>query len=222
MALVAVLLGVLPSESEERAGWKLSSRFDGITVYSREVPDSPVVSLMGETVIEAPIGKLMSVLDQIERFPEWVPYVTQAEQRSAPSFYERTIFASGRAPWPVADREFLVYSRLQINPARHELRVRMGSIQDPGVPVGRGRVRGELHLCVVVLRSVDLDAKTFVSVEVHADPKGWIPKWIVNWVQTLWPRKYLMALRARARRPGVPVHPRSVEVLGAAGPTWDP
>jgi hypothetical protein len=222
LVLLAVLLCAPPGGSEDRPGWQLSSRFDGITVYYREIPNSPVVGLRAETVIDAPIGKLMTVLDQIERFPEWVPYVTQAQQRRASSFYVRTIFFCGKAPWPVADREFLVYSRLEIDPSRRQLTVRMGSIEDPEVPVGRGRVRGELHSCLVTLRSVDLDSRTFVSVEVRADPKGWIPKWIVNWVQTRWPRMYLMALRAQARRPDIRMHPRSAQVLGVLEPTRDP
>jgi hypothetical protein len=36
--------------------------------------------------------------------------------------------------------------------------------------------------------------QTIVIVEIHTDPKGLIPTWLVNAIQKGWPRKTLVAL----------------------------
>jgi hypothetical protein len=199
----------------QQAPWIPVSNDDGIVVYSRKVPNSPVVALRAESMIRAPIGKVMTVMDQIERQPEWVPSLTEAREIRHISFYERIVYSCGHAPWPIKDREFLVYSRLEIDPEERKITLTMKSTKDPDVPVHGRRVRGELRSGIIVLQSVENDTRTYFSIEIHSDPKGWVPKWIVNLVQTRWPHGYLLGLRAQVAKPDIREHPKRGEVLAA-------
>jgi hypothetical protein len=39
-----------------------------------------------------------------------------------------------------------------------------------------------------------------VTLEIHSDPKGWIPKWIVNMVQRTYPIKLFKALKKQLKK----------------------
>jgi hypothetical protein len=213
---LALVPHALPANAGQHPTWKRISGDDGITVYSRKMANSSVVALKAESIIQVPIGKVMTVMDQIEQQPEWVPSLTEAKEVKRISFYERVVYSSGNAPWPVKDREFLVHSKLAVDQAERKMAVTMQSIEDPEVPVHRRRVRGELHTSTIVLQSLENDTQTYFSIEIHSDPKGWVPKWIVNLVQTRWPRRYLLGLRAQVARPDIVEHPRRAEILSSA------
>ena len=44
---------------------------------------------------------------------------------------------------------------------------------------------------------------TFVVVEMHTDPMGSIPSWLVNLVQKSWPLKTIQGLRSQVKKPFV-------------------
>jgi hypothetical protein len=44
------------------------------------------------------------------------------------------------------------------------------------------------------------DGKTQVTLEIHSDPKGWIPKFIVNMVQRTYPIKLFKALKKQLKK----------------------
>jgi hypothetical protein len=67
------------------------------------------------------------------------------------------------------------------------------------------------------MTSIEHGTKTHIMVEVHADPKGSIAKWIVNTFQTTWPRNTITRLRVQAAKPDVQDHPRLKAELTKTG-----
>ena len=61
--------------------------------------------------------------------------------------------------------------------------------------------------------------RTKLEVEVHTDPKGLLPNWLVNLIQKKWPSKTLSGLIRHARK-GNASHPK--EALLAEAPTVQP
>jgi hypothetical protein len=49
--------------------------------------------------------------------------------------------------------------------------------------------------------------KTTLEVEVHTDPKGMLPSWLVNIIQKKWPSKTLLTLAKVASDASVEPHP---------------
>ena len=49
--------------------------------------------------------------------------------------------------------------------------------------------------------------------ESHADPKGSIPKWVVNIYQKDMPTKSIRRMLERAKQPGIAEHPLANELL---------
>src|SRR4051794_15025120 len=52
--------------------WEPVQEADGIAVFRRDVPGSPLVAFKGETTIEAPVEKVLWVLVDNEHKTEWV------------------------------------------------------------------------------------------------------------------------------------------------------
>ncbi len=91
--------------------------------------------------------------------------------------------------------------------------MRSGSFEDPIMPVRKDRVRGNMAQCVIVMKSLGNDLKTYFSIEVHVDPKGWLPVWLVNLIQRKWTRKYIEGLRMQVKRPEIVEHTMVKEFL---------
>jgi hypothetical protein len=59
-----------------------------------------------------------------------------------------------------------------------------------------------------ILRPINGGAQTIFTGIGIADPKGSIPKWLVNWVGGSWPHETIQALRRQVRKDDVFVMPR--------------
>ena len=86
------------------------------------------------------------------------------------------------------------------------------SVLEAGIPPGR-YVRGDLMNTTFILTSLENGARTHVIGEVHADPMGSVPKWIVNFFQKDWPIDTLQGLRKQVAKPDVKTDPRFLKLL---------
>jgi hypothetical protein len=104
-------------------------------------------------------------------------------------------------PWPLKHRDFVLHGRWRVEVPSGKLFLEIQSDQDPACPPFPDKVRGEVRAAYVLTRLGP--AKTRVELEVFADPKGWVPHWIVNWFQSNWPRRTLEGIRRQAAKPDV-------------------
>jgi cysteine synthase len=93
----------------------------------------------------------------------------------------------------------------------------MKSVQDATRPVRDDRIRAELYDATFVATPVDGGAKTAMVAESHADPRGSIPKWIVNIYQKDMPSKTLRRMLDRISKVAVAESPWAREVLAGVG-----
>ena len=94
--------------------------------------------------------------------------------------------------------------------------LRARSASDPSTPL-TGLVRGEVLSSTFTLTALDHGQRTRVVAEVHTDPKGSIPKWMVNLVQKSWAHTTIMGLRGQVRKANVPDNPEVKALLEKAG-----
>jgi len=216
LAFFFLSAGALAGTGVNGPGWEGISDKDHIQVYKRVVPDSPIVAIKAESVLNASLERVATVINQVEKQPQWVPYLLEARQWRVLSFYDRLIYTVSDAPWPVKDRDFLIRSRLRLDRGQKKIIVEMQSVQDPKMPPRKGRIRGQMAFSRLILQSRAHDTKTFFCMELLVDPKGWIPKWIVNLIQRKWARRYVMGLRNRVAMPDIRANPAIKKFIGEA------
>lgn len=187
--------------------WEETSNDDGITVYRKEVPGSDLVAFRGETTIDAPIAKVANVLIDTSRKLEWVHKIVEAKDVRPIGEYERVEYnhtASGF--FLVRDRDFVFQAKATIDKPNQRMTLRLKSVDDPLQPE-TDCVRGHLDNSAYTMTAVDGGKKTHLVVEIHADPRGAVPKWLVNLFQKAWPRNTIEGIKRQVAKPDVLEHP---------------
>jgi START domain-containing protein len=140
----------------------------------------------------------------VSRDPEWVDSVVEARVLRAIDPSDYVTYSHVGTPLTLADRDFVTQVALEVDPATKTLRIRMHSVSDPLAPKTR-YVRGDVTESTLTLTSVDGGRRTHVVAEIHADPRGGIAPWIVNWFQRDWGYNTLKRLRAQVVKPSIRV-----------------
>lgn len=203
-----------PDAPPVEAPWEQIRDSDGIVIHRRDVPDSPLVAFKGEGVVEQPILRVAMVLLDPARSHEWADRVVEARELGALSDREVVHYSRVRGTWVTKDRDFVTRITLAIEPGRL-IRLRLRAASDPRAPTTE-HVRGEILEGSFTL-TADGDARTRVVAELHVDPKGSVPRWLVNAFQRRWAHRTITALRRQSARTDVADVPTVRARLVAAG-----
>jgi hypothetical protein len=196
--------------------WEKIGDDDGIAVYRREVPGSPIVAFKGEGIVSASILRVSSVIVDSSRATEWIDSLKEARILRQISETETIHYDHVGTPIVMKDRDFVSDCKLEFDPAQKTVSLKIHSVSDASAPK-TDYVRGELLHSSFVLTSIEHGTKTHVVAEIHVDLKGSVAKWIVNLFQKKWSYNTITSLRRQAAKPDIQDHPRLKEVLTEHG-----
>jgi len=188
------------------AEWEKVSDRDGIVVSRWERPGADLFAFKAEAVVDSPIAKVANVILDTDRQKEWVPNLGEARRVREISPTSRVQYLHIETPFVVKDRDFVVKGQAEYKPEEPSLFLHFASTEDEAAPP-TNKVRGEIHASSYRLEPIEGGAKTRVTLLVNVDPKGTVPRWIVNLFQKSFPRQTLKALRKQASRDDVGEHP---------------
>ena len=186
-------------------GWEVVNREDGITVSRKEVKGSPLVAFKGVGVIDAPMEKILHVLVDNDHRTEWVARLYISERLEQLGSHEFIVYQAFKLPAVMSNRDYVYRGKAVLKPDGKVI-LELGSVKHRGAPKTVG-VRAHLINSLYVLTPTSGGAKTKVSVEIHTDPKGLLPSWIVNLIQKSWPIKTLNGIRRQVKKPYVKTYP---------------
>lgn len=184
--------------------WEHLETDDGISVHVREVEGSDVVAFRGVTTVDAPLGKILSVLANSDRCPEWVHGCSKSVVLEKVSNFEFVVYQEFPMPVIISDRDLVFRGRATRAPSG-TVTVQLASVEHPKAPETIG-VRSDLRYGSYVLVPLGPD-RTRVIAEIQIDPMGMVPSFLVNRVQRRWPRKTLEGIRREVQRKGLPLYP---------------
>ena len=196
--------------------WELVGSKDDIVTYRREVAGSPLIAIRGEGVVDSSILHVASVLLDTARLPQWMDRLAEARRIRNVGVRHYVEYDRASTPFPLTDRDFVVETWVEIDAAKKQLLLKAHSVADASAPV-TGLVRGEVISSLFTLIPLDQGRRTRVVAEVHTDPKGSLPKWLVNLVQKSWAHTTLMGLRAQVGKANAPDDSELKAALEKAG-----
>ena len=202
--LVASLLFWSTASLAGKFTWEEIDKGEGISVYRTVGQNSGIYGFRGETIISDSIGRIYDVLADRKRRKEWVDRLQSNSELEVVSPEERIIYQVFGLPWPISDRDY-VYRAKSTRDSSNRVTVTLNSVTHPKAPPSVG-VRAHLHLSKYVLTPLG-QGKTKVEVEIHTDPKGSLPAWLVNLIQKSWPRKTLNGIKGQLKKPFVKNRP---------------
>jgi len=182
---------------KDQTGWKLNRKEDGIEIYSKKIPDSSILAVRGKAKLPYPLEKIFYALLDHSRSKEWVDKLVDSRQLRIIDPLTRIIYNEMAIPWPFKNRDFVIKQKILISKNRKIVTILGNSVEDslsPNTKLIHGEVSGIAELQWLSPTS------TQASIELHGDPKGAIPAFIVNWVQKEWPYDSLIALKSKLNK----------------------
>ena len=191
MRVVQILAFCLISTSSWAANWEFADEEAGIKSYRKSEAGNPVTAFKGVAVINAPLAKVAWVIRDNRYRTEWVDRLKKSQVLKTNTPFDKVIYQHFALPWPIADRDYVYRARVYWEDEKLVFNLRSTKNRRAPSTVG---VRARLNRCYYYLKPMG-DNKTHVTVEVHTDPMGILPAWLVNVIQASWPIKTLKGIR---------------------------
>lgn len=181
LLLLGVSLQSAPNV-EKHPGWKYWKTKKDITLYKRKLPQSGIIEVRADTIINAAPEVIEAVIRDIPAYPQFMYECIVGKEIKRYDDENIIILNVTKMPWPLKPRSVVVRTRVHKDFKRGKFKVALVGLpegeSEKWVPPAKGRVR--MHtltgtfLCQILERN-----KCRMSYIVHADPKG-VPGFIVN------------------------------------------
>ncbi|MEE2742733.1 MAG: START domain-containing protein [Bdellovibrionota bacterium] len=173
--------------------WKKVDEEKGVKIFEKKMPGSSILAFRGTAIVNASLGKIYYVLQDYKNEREWVDMLDKNIILKNFSKDERVQYQSFDLPWPISDRDFVYHAKSSLSKSGKKILMIIKSVDYEGAPKTVG-VRGSLYRSSFELEKIAPN-KTKVDVQIYADPKGFLPKWVVNLIQKGWPLDTLEGIR---------------------------
>ena len=176
--LVVLLFGL--SHSLLAQDWKLELEDDkrNIRVYTREVSDSPLREFRGVMRVQTSLTSLVALIEDRHAAADWIHQCRALDIIEQNSADEILFYMVTAAPWPVKDRDSVVLSKLTQHADTFNIRIDM-QVRNGVFPPNDDMVRITNMNGYWQFQPLP-DGWTEVTYQVHADPGGGIPSWLIN------------------------------------------
>ncbi|MDH5471982.1 MAG: START domain-containing protein [Gammaproteobacteria bacterium] len=181
------------SNLTDSPAWTLVKDKQGIQVFTHKTTDRDILKVKTQITINADIHQIQAILNDISHRKNWIPYLNNSTIIYSFSATEKLEHAHFSAPWPASDRDFVYRIRL-LHEDKNKLIYYMTSEDSPLLPVHNDIIRAKLIESRYTLSALN-EQQTQVELIFHADPKGWLPVWIINIIQKTLPYLILRNLR---------------------------
>jgi hypothetical protein len=188
--------------------WKLKTEKDEIKVFNPVSYKHPsgLVPLRFKAVLNYNISKVLSVLDDGERKQEWMPSIRKIIELEKPNKKEKISYYRYKAPWPLSERDFIVHNIGDFDLKSKTVTVNIKSVEHPKDPSPTDTVRGISYDGYSKIRYIN-ETTTEVEMAFLNDFKGSIPTFLINYVQSKWPYKFMKNLKIQLLKKDIIINP---------------
>ena len=158
--------------------WHLESSSDGITIYSSSVPGIRVVPFKATMKIPGTIEEVSMVLEDLPRRKEWIKNFGRSVLLERANDYDQTEYLHVAVPWPGHDRSALIRVRISVSEDLARATIAGVSVDSHPADTLPVLVRSKIYASTFQMTQVGNHVE--VVTLIFVDPRGSIPKWIVN------------------------------------------
>ena len=208
---------VAVSLSSSIVKWNQCSNDNGLITFWANVEGSKVIAFRGEGIVNAPIEKVASIIIDYTRGTEWINSLVESKALRNVSDTEFVEYDHVSIPFPfstvISDRDFVSDVNILYDKKDQSLTVSYKPTEDSDTPPYRKFTRGIID-CEFRVTRMSMPDQTYVQAKVFTDPKGSIPKWLVNFFQQSWPQDTFEGLRNQVKKTDIGILPVVSKLLG--------
>lgn len=178
-AAAITLMSVTSLSFAEVSPWELEAHDEDkdIKVFTRSVGESPLKEFKGVTHINAPVSAFVAVLKDTDVATDWMHNVVEFDVMEAPNETESVVYTVNKTPWPVTDRDAYVRSVMTANAD--------GSVVSTISAAPTYKENNDDYIRMPKIAGTwtftpQAEGVTEVTYQVHANPGGSLPTWLVN------------------------------------------
>ena len=178
---------------------KLSLNRNNIKVWTYQTENNPIIQYRAETTFDVPLERAVAVVLDVERTPQWVPYVGKAQLLSRDEKKgEFILYMVLDFPFPLKDRDLVIKGKMSKN-ADGSISIKNNVIQN-NYPEQPDVVRLTKYTGDWTFQRVG-NNKVKVTTTGYADPAGSIPLSFVNMFVQQQPYQMLMKMKKEVNNP---------------------
>jgi START domain len=178
--------------------WRLDSSADGISIYTSSVPGVGIVPCKAIMTIPGSIAEVSLVLEDISRRGEWISHFGESLLLERTNDYDQTEYLRVDVPWPATDRSAVVRARISVSDDLQQATIAAESVESHLADRLPKLVRSQVYASTFQMKQVG--ERVEVVALVFIDPRGSVPKWIVNHFTRHVSRSTLSGLRRQVAR----------------------
>ncbi len=166
--------------------WELELVEDGVTVYTRRLPDRPVVQVKGTIMVQKSVEELVRLWSNVDNYVRWMYQCRDSRTLETIDENSLIVYIVTASPWPLADRDNILRATME----RHrtgEVYIDLQAQPDYLQPQeGIVRVRDSFGAVRMIPAGrpggppPDQKGWVLVEFEFYYDPLGQIPTSIIN------------------------------------------
>lgn len=181
MATVLILANAFLTAQECDLSWNFVKEQEAIKVYTRLPADSEIKELKIEMEVESSLAAIVALIDDMDRYPEWVYNSTGIQLVERISDTELIYFNEIDFPWPLSDREVMVHSSYTQNEESKVITYTSKLCNDDRISVKKGNIRLKDYSSHWILTPLE-NGKVAIEYQMSSNPEGYLPAWLVNLV----------------------------------------
>lgn len=179
-----------------QADWELKKEEDGIKVYLREVEGSKIQEYKAEAILVGKVSSYIAVMKDVNSYKELYEHTNEVKLLMENDTFHVHYLVTN-TPWPVKDRD-AVYSstysqHYDTKLVRIDMKIETGYVEPNDDYVRMEKATGYWLFYQIEPNRVE------VVYQMHAEPGGSIPNWVINMFLVDTPLEDMKMLQERAQ-----------------------
>ena len=167
------------AQNFDKKDWKLKTTKGNLKIYTRKNKNSDVKEIRITTSINAPLDKVLTVLNDVNNYPKWVFKCMEAKKIKVHSSSDYIYYSKSDFPFPFTDRDIVVHSRQWKDEKTGVLFSHSKATTSDLFPENKGVVRITI-LDAYWKITAQTDGTLDIDYTALTDPAGKLPPWIIN------------------------------------------
>lgn len=179
LVLMLIFPVVRASSFADPGVWKPEKKQDGIEVFIREDPVRRLKEFRGVMYVRGVrLSSMVATFDDTASYTSWMHNCTESKLLKAMNVHERITYTVTHAPFPVRDRETIVYSYMSQNPDDLTVTIAIDSRAD-FLPKNGKLVRIPYMKALWTFKPLK-SGDVMISYQTMTDPGGGLPFRFLN------------------------------------------